>query len=195
MDGLDLSNSVITYRDVLENYPTKKVLTYDNVYDDSTTQAQETWTYKAIRGPYNAYSTFEIESPTGGITREKFSESAWVPNQYTGQPYWTENPDGTVVERVFEGNVPYGTFPSLTQAADEPWGTNPLVTKEFRSGRNAAGVLSKTAMTEYKYDKNGNVTEVREYDWADYSKLSHDLNGRPVGLSVSAALKRVTTNG
>lgn len=194
MDGVDATTSAATYRDVLENYPAEKRLIYDNVYDGNTSQATELWKYRAIHGSFNANSTFEIESPTGGITREKFSESGWLPRQYDGQPYRTENPDGTVVERVFGSNVPFGLFPSLTQAGDEPWSTNAFVTKEFHSVRNAAGDLSKTALTEYKYDKNGNVTEVKEYDWVDYIRLSHDSNGRPVGLTVSAPLKRVTTS-
>lgn len=195
MDGLDLDTNPVTFRDVLENFPTEKVVTHDNIYDDVTTEATERWTYNAIRGPYNAYTTFEIQSPDGGITREKFSETEVFPKQYAGQPYRTENPDGTVTERVYAGNVPYGTFPTQSQSADDPWNTNPLVTKKFRSVRDASGFLSKTAMTEYAYDKNGNVTEVKEYDWVPYSNLSHDSSGRPLGLTTNAVLKRVSANG
>ena len=194
MDGLDLDTNPVTYKDVLENFPTEKLLTYDDLDDDTTAPVTERLTYNSIRGPYNAYTTFVIEGPDGGVTTEKFSETAWLPRQYAGQPYRTENSDGTVIERVFEGNVPNGAFPTQTQAADEPWSTNPVVTKEFRSVRNAAGALSKTALTEYTYDKNGNVLAVKEYDWVDYIKLSHDANGRPVGLTVIAPLKKVTTN-
>ena len=48
----------------------------------------------------------------------------------------------------------------------EPAGANnPYVKTEFTSIRDGGGNLSKTAIKDYNYDKNGNVTQVREYDW------------------------------
>ena len=60
-------------------------------------------------------------------------------------------------------------------------GVNPFVEKESTSIPNAAGTLVKTSTKEYRRDKNGNVTQIKEYDW-------------PYGTApTSAQLKKVTT--
>lgn len=70
---------------------------------------------------------------------------------------------------------------------------NPFVKTEFTSIKEG-GVLSKTAIKDYQYDKNGNVTQVVEYSWVAYNTIPRDADGRPTGIpsGASSQIKRVT---
>jgi len=200
IDGLDLNNGSIRYKDVLANYPTRKVLSCTSDYDGTSSPTTETWTYNAIRdstfGSDSSFKTFETTSPDGGINRSQFSEVQWLPTQFTAQPYRVENPDGSVVERSYRSQVLPGTPVRMAPPPSVPGSGNSYLKTEFRSIRDAAGNLTQTAIKDYDYDKNGNVTRVTEYDWVAYASIPRDGHGRPTGtLPTGAPLKRITTNG
>lgn len=72
----------------------------------------------------------------------------------------SKRPDGTLLERRWALSIRYGE-PTL----------NPYVRTEFVSITDAAGACVKTAIRGYSYDKDGNVTSAREYDWVAYSSV------------------------
>jgi len=167
------------WKDIQRNYPRTKNLTYNQEYDGSSTPITETWTYGA--GP----TAGSVTGPDGGVTSEIHGSTASsIPE--SGLTYSTQYPDGTLVEQLWLQNKTYG-FTSTQM------GINPVVKTQFTSIKDALGNFSKTAIKDFNYDKNGNVTRVAEYDWVDYSSVSRDANGRPTGIPGTALLKRVTT--
>jgi RHS repeat-associated protein len=152
-----------SYLDVLKNGPTRKDLSYQKEYDNDISVATETWLYSLSPG-----ASF-ITNPDGGVSKEYFLQ--------TGQTYASESPGGTVVERIWLSNFPENLY----------------VKTEFTSIRDAGGNLTKTAIKDYNYDKNGNVTAVREYDWVAYASVPRS-SGSPTGLPGGLTPKRVTTN-
>lgn len=169
---------------VLKNAPTRKDLNYDLEYDGTVAAAPtETWLYNISE------SLAQITSPDGGITKEWFTNTDSPGGG--GIVYKTEQPDGPVVERFWKENVPY-LPPGVTISASV--NVNPYVTKEFVSIRDAAGTLVKTAIKEYRYDKNANLTQQFEYDWVPYNSVLRDGSGNPTGvIPGDAQLQRVNT--
>jgi len=104
-----------------------------------------------------------------------------------GLSHMSVRPDGTKVERIWQQNVPYDTW--ISEA-------NPYLKTEFTTITNAAGSNSKTLIKDYTYDKNGNVTSVKEYDWVAFSSVPRDAYGFIIGTGIPAGLQpiRVTTN-
>jgi RHS repeat-associated protein len=175
--------STIFAKDVLENSVTGKELRYDREYDGLTSEAVETWTYSI--NSQGGVST--VTGPDGGVTTQYFygtSTSAWN----TGLVYKTVGADGTVVEKEWRHNTPFG-YPSYASGK----GDNTYVAKEYSSITNGAGALVKTAIKDYSYDKNGNVTSVKQYDWADYSNV-HDGSGTPLWSATRPSLLSQTAN-
>jgi RHS repeat-associated protein len=188
--------------DVLENKVQQKTLKYLGQHDNPTTfdspanYITETWTY-AYADPCTGGAN-TITSPNGSVTTEwSYGRLAGGGPLYCavgevpwrmGLIYKSERPDGTVVERIWQTNTPQSPY----LARD----FNPYTKTEFVSIRNAAGALIKTAITDYKYDKNNNLTQRAEYDFVDYNTVSRDGAGRPTGIPAEAlaALKRVTIN-
>jgi RHS repeat-associated protein len=161
IDGL---NNLL-WNSVLRNSVRRKSVTYQQEYDGSSTQVTENWIY----GIGTSGST--VRGPDGAVLTEFF---------YAGGEFWkrglvykTMRPDGTVIERIWQTNAPFG-------ASD----VNPYVKTEFTSVRDAAGTLVKTAIKDFNYDKNGNVTRVTEYDWVDYGSVPRDASGNPTGIPV-----------
>jgi RHS repeat-associated protein len=174
---------------VLRNRPKKKTLTYSTSYEGTPEAHTEIWDYVTT---YQSGSISEdqpvietqVTGPDGGISREypyKTSTGAYVPEETAK----TINPDGTIVERLYQYNSPYPTFPTLEKA-------NRFVKYEFTTLHD----LSKTAIKEYSYDGNGNVLTVKEYDWVDYAVVIRDSNNQPTGSFNSPApmLLRKTVN-
>ncbi|MEW6126587.1 MAG: RHS repeat-associated core domain-containing protein [Acidobacteriota bacterium] len=181
-------STIYTYH-VLRNRPTQKTLGYNAEYDGTSTPVTETWTYGTTYATPGDSAVIEttITGPDNGISKEypnKGANGAAIPTE-TGK---TINLDGTVIERVYANNFPSGmaVFSNLL--------VNRFVKYEFTSIKNAAGTLTKTAIKEYKYDKNGNVTQVKEYDWASYGNVPRDTYGQPTGLPAGATPLRVTIN-
>ncbi len=163
---------------VLKKRVTRKSLTYQQQYDGNSTLVTETWNYNEDNG--------SIVNPDGGIVTQ-LSDSQ--------RNYRTQQPDGTVSEKVWEANLPQG-FPFTSAIGEyDPDRVNGFVKTEFTSIRDASGILTKTAIKDYSYDKNGNVTGVSEYDWVDYASVPRGGWALlPTGIPGNAVLKRVTTN-
>jgi RHS repeat-associated protein len=179
LDGSNSSSYPIADT-VIKNAPTRKDLVYRQEYDNSSTPVTESWLYSINQNT----GVSEITAPDGGVTRESYNLAS--PGWQAGLSYRTEKPDGTVIEREWQPNIPYGLtgYPSIGNA---------YVKKEFISIRNAAGNPVKTAIKDFNYDKNGNVTRVAEYDWVDYSSV-HDGGGNPAWNVSGLMPKRVTAN-
>lgn len=184
-----------TTENILKNLPVKKTLTYDLEYDGQTSPTSEVWTYERVEAGTNNYS--KMTMPDGGVSIEHYSTSEDLsafpnaPQFVVGEAYKTENPDGSVAETYYASNTPSSTNPFPYQ--NNLFKANRYVKYEFNSLRNAAGTLTQTAIREYSRDKNGNVTEVKEYDFVPYSSVPR-TSGRPTGLpsNASAYLKRIT---
>ena len=183
MDGQNGPGFNYMWTDVLNNNITRKDLTYQQEYDGGSTPITESWNYDI------SSSAATITMPNGGVVRQ------------LGNPaYATLSADGTVTEKIWQSNRPQNFF--STSALDPATGIDPYaparvnsyVKTEFTTIRDANGVCSKTAIKDYSYDKNGNVTVVRGYDWVDYGTVPRDAGGNPTGIPASAVLKRVTTN-
>jgi len=183
LDGQNGPGFGYLWTDVLGNHVTRKSLTYQQQYDGNSISATDTWNYDISIG----VST--IVNPDGGIVKQ-FGEPA----------YRTENADGSINEKIWQGNRPqnFGSTPLYDPASGidtyDPQRANSYLKTEFTSFRDANGTLSKTAIKDYNYDKNGNVTAVREYEWVDYSSVPRNGGGLPTGIPGSAVLKRVSTN-
>lgn len=175
-----INGSLPDVDDILDNSPTGKTLNYDQQYDGSVTPTSETWTYNI--GKTGSF----MMAPDGGVTSESFGDTSF-PNASNGLIFKTSKPDGTVIERIWKQNMPFGLNPAVQ--------TNPFVKTEFISIKNEAGVLSLTRIMDYNYDKNGNVTQLKEYDWVNYGSVARDQFGRPTGaIPASAVVKRMTTH-
>jgi RHS repeat-associated protein len=170
---------------VVNNAPTHKDLTYLQEYDETATSVTETWQYYFFGA---AGSGGSVVAPDGGISGESFdgfatnlrARDGWN----IGVSLQSDYPDGSKVERYWRPNTPFGSRD-----------INPFVKTSFTSIRDAAGEYSQTAITDYNYDKNGNITRVAEYDWVPYSSVARDGNGRPTGeIPATAQPKRITTN-
>ena len=188
MDGQNGPGMGFMWTDVLRNTITRKSLTYQQQYDGSSTPITETWNYnQAIAG-----ATGNIVMPDGGVVTQLNVGS---------QNLRTESADGTVSEKIWQGNVPQG-FPTINVYdeatginAYDPQRVNGYVKTEFTSIRDASGTLTKTAIKDHSFDKNGNVASTREYDWVDYGSVPRGgAWGLPTSIPGSAVLKRVTTN-
>jgi RHS repeat-associated protein len=162
-----------------DNAPKRKDLTYLREYDGTATSTTETWQYSV--SPLTGIS--HITGPDGGIVTEYYIPS--FGGAAAGRVYKTVRADGNVVERIWQESLPPGT-PSSGNV-------NPYVKTEFTSVKGAGGSLVKTAIKDYKYDKNGNVTQVVEYDWVAYNSVPR-TSGRPTGIPGGLTEKRVTVN-
>ncbi len=176
--------------EVLQSFVTLKQKTYDETYDGNTTTVNEQWDYTKTRVISGGYTITETKSPDQAVTKQYSfctdgpcgsSSQFWR----AGIVYKVEAPDGSVTERLWQTNTPYNEY--------EPVFINPFVKTEFTSIKDG-NTLTKTAIKDYKYDKNGNVTQVVEYDWVPYLDVQRDSDGRPNGVPASAVIKRVTVN-
>ncbi|MGH9871910.1 MAG: RHS repeat domain-containing protein [Pyrinomonadaceae bacterium] len=165
---------------VLENAPKRKDLNYTLEYDGVSTAAPtETWLYHLDDG------FASISSPDGGVTNQWFS-----PSPQRGRVYKTQRPDGTVIESIWKENRPYQP-PGVT--IPDNIRVNPYIETEFTSIPDANGALVKASIKSSHRDKNGNVTQINEYDWVPYSSIPRDSFGMPTGIPAGATLKRQST--
>lgn len=174
--AMDGPQQLVTSFNVLHNSPTQKTLTYNQEYDGVSTPTTETWHYNI--GPAGSF----ITGPDGGVSSEAFYDTWNYLTADSGLVYATTAPDGTRMERIWAHNT--------VQSA-----INPYVKTEYKSIKNGAGTAyTQTGITDYTYDKNGNVTQVTEYDWVPYSSIPRDSSGRVTGIPAGATVKRIATN-
>jgi hypothetical protein len=196
LDGVSApaGTSLPQAKNVLNNKPKSKALVYRQEYDltspvsnspcDTNVEqcTSEVWLYAGddVRDTDTPQIT-SITGPDGGVTSESFDLS--TTSIYYSHSAATVEPDGTKVERLWQENRSTGMTGQIV---------NPFVKTEFTSVMNAASPSSyvKTAIKDYTYDKNGNVTSVSEYDWVDYASVPRDAAGRPSGLPQGSRRRR-----
>ena len=184
-DGAD---DTISAETVLKNYPTEKKLSYSSEYDGVKEPRTEIWKYDSSLE--SGHSNSVIMPDGGQIIENVISRDDNPP--LAGLVKSTQQPDGSIVERIWKDFDPTG----LTRQ----YYINPYVKTEYFSIKDAAGNLSQTAIKDYEYDQNGNVTQVKEYDWMPYSSVPRSTNtsdpnyGQPTGIPGTAPLKRITFN-
>ena len=192
--GLTYDGSAATRgaRDFLINAINRKTVTYDAEYDGNlATAVPEIWLYTAagIRDCAGCdglpIGPSVITAPDGSVTTEYYSQpETSTPYTYTGLeglPIKTKHADGSVSERIWQLNkIP--NRDAIVRSNDRPLeSTNAFVKTEFTSLADAGGSLIKTAIKDYNYDKNNNVTQINEYDF-----VPHDPDaptGVPAGLT------------
>lgn len=162
----------------------EKRLIYDTVYDGSASPITEKWTYSISQSGITT-----ITAPDGGVTTQYYYTVAYD-NEFSGRVYNEVRPDGTIVERIWQNNQPNGfLFGSMRRL-------NTYVKTEFTTIADAAGNPTLTAIKDFNYDKNGNVTKIVEYDWVSYSTIQHASSGPPVvtGIPIGITPVRITEN-
>ena len=121
--------------------------------------ASLTWTYDYDHG-INFKGT--VQNPDGGSINHWF----YPPGDWkTGLVYRIDEPHGAVRERVWAQNKAY---PLTANGIKNP--NNPYIQRESVTAGDAAGVPSAQAVTDYSYDKNGNVLGKFEYDMVPYGQ-------------------------
>ncbi|MBX3282428.1 MAG: RHS repeat-associated core domain-containing protein [Acidobacteria bacterium] len=175
---------------VTGNRPVEKQLHYSEEYDGSSTPVTETWTYAYTMRGDNDAGSLTITGPDGGTTTEYYADDTCTGSygtpctRVTGETLSTTTPDGSISSSIYETNEPIANTIKA----------NRYVKYEFNTIADSSGTPSKTAIKEYSRDKNGNVTEVKEYDFVAYSSIPKDGGGFPTGLpsGISSYLKRIT---
>ena len=174
--SLDGQNNIFWW-ELLKGVVKRKDLTYLREYDGTSTQTTETWNYFT--------PTATIESPDGGqMIDYHYPDVVTTPRWQQNLSYKSQRADGTVVERIWQPNTPAGTGLDM----------NAIIKTEFTSVKDSIGNLVKTAIRDFNYDKNGNVTQVADYDWVDYSTVPRDADGKPTGIPAGASPRRVSVN-
>lgn len=171
MDGED--GPIGGLEDILKNHPTTRTVTHEGETD--------VWQYATN---WNN-SSGSVTSPDGGVTLSNYH--ADNPPYYTwtaGLNYKTVFPDGKKVEKIWAQNKPQSNCRSC----------NPYVKAEFTSIKSGS-TYTYTAAKYFTQDKNGNVTQVDEYDWIPYSTISR-TNDIPdeTQSGISSYLRRKTVN-
>lgn len=181
--------------EVLYNRPVEKELHYNKEYDGSSVAETETWTYSTTPttpGGLSPLTAIVVTSPDGSTTKEYFAgaDSTFtppsIPEYVRGESYKMESADGTIIEKVYKTNIP------ASASLFEAYKANRYVKYEFISPKDASGNYPKTAIKEYSRDKNGNVTEVKEYDYVTYSTVPRNSIGIANGLPSGATPARIT---
>ena len=128
-----------------------------------------------------SYGIGSVTAPDGGRTVETYSNE--------GRLEKVERRAGTRVvervEKVWKVNTPPGLDSISARRA------NPYVKTEFTT---LVGTSSKTAITDFTYDKNGNLLQADEYDWVASTSVPR-AQGKPTGtIPAAAARKRRTVH-
>jgi RHS repeat-associated protein len=185
----NVSGSGVLPEVIADTRAVQKQLHYDSEYDGATTAVTDTWSY-ALSG-----STVTVTAPDGGTTVEDYSAASIftppaLPDSGSGEASKITGSDGTVIEKIHKSNLPTAVFQNNVEFNLRS--ANRYVKYEFVSPKDASGNYTKTAIKEYSRDKNGNVTEVKEYDYVAYSTIPRNSLGKPSGLPSGATPARIT---
>ncbi len=186
---------------VLNNRPTQKLLVYRPEYDGASISNTACNTGSEIciseatsygmtyvndgEGSVGISST--ITGPDGGVTTAHFNKNEDGTINREGLVYKSVSPDGTVTERYWQPNIPYTNSLYIFNQTFYP-------KFEFTSIPNPSGTPTLTAIKEYNYDKNGNVTRVASYDWVPYGDVPRNSQGRPYAAPYGVLPKTVVVN-
>jgi YD repeat-containing protein len=168
--------------DVLGNKAISKDLVYN---DEGNVIRTETTLFTSSQG----YGS-SVTMPNGAVSGEQTfysSYAAWN----NGLAFKSVSPDGSFIEKIWKQNLPNSSFINPTSGSGN---ANAYIKTDFTTITNSAGQPYLTAIHDYNYDKNGNVTRIAEYDWVAYGTIPRDPSGRPNGIPAGAVLKRITNN-
>ena len=161
----------------------KKTLSYTETHDGNSEEKSDVWLYNI------KHNNSSITSPSGAITTQKYGSTQWE-SDLSGLVTKQTNPDGSFVENIWKRNIPDGSVQNSDTTR-----FNQYIKTKFTTITNNAGNPSLTKITDYEYDKNGNVTETKEYDWVAYSAMPKDSDGSITGIpSGIAPIRRTQTN-
>ena len=152
---------------ILSNFPTQKTLTYNTEYDGVSTPTTEKWTYSCGR---HGGGIINPDGSRSGSANYDAQANEWN----AGLTYKTETSGGGKVEKIWAKNLPVSCQTLDFSCANR---ANPYVKTEYVSIKDSSGNFTKTAIKDYKVDKNGNITEIAEYDWIPYGNVPHSSNG------------------
>jgi RHS repeat-associated protein len=161
-----------------------KSLTYDAEYDGATSQVAENWVY-------SIHSNNTIVTGPDGETSQQLFYSTDSDGDLSGRVYKEIKPNGTIVERIWKNNK-VGGCPSYGCGSMRR--LNTYVKTEFTTVPDNAGNPSLTAIKDFDYDKNGNVSKVTDYDFVSYSSLPRDSGGFVSGIPGGISPARITEN-
>ncbi|HEX2268820.1 MAG TPA: hypothetical protein VHH35_04775 [Pyrinomonadaceae bacterium] len=171
-----------------ESAVVSRVLTYNEEYDGETEERSETTSYSVTPG----FCCSSVFTPDG---KNRQLVSLWT-GPLKGYVYRTNHSSGAVEEKLWVNLRPMGGTTSVR--------IEPFVKTEYTSVADANGDPVLTAIKDYDYDQNGNVLEIREYDWVPFNSIPRTTLGplsttlpypRPTGLPASGlVLKRKTIN-
>lgn len=174
---LDLEPAVLGAFDVLSNYVANRELKYLAEYDGSSPQVTEVTSYSNA----SFMGVGGVTLPDGSWSNE-YSDTQGV---FKGYAYRVVSSNGTISEKIWaENSTPL-------------FGGNPYVKTELSTIPDSNGNPAFTAIKEYEYDKNGNVLEVREYDWVPYLSITRTGTGNALkvtALPSERTLLRKTVN-
>ncbi|MFV0387896.1 MAG: RHS repeat domain-containing protein [Pyrinomonadaceae bacterium] len=157
-----------------------KRLKYDSNYDGLITPETDTWSYTITQT-----GTSTTTAPNGSTTTLNFYRTD-TDNDFSGRVYKATAPDGTITESLWKNNQPGGfTFGGIRRL-------NTYVKTKFTTLPDANGNPSLTAITDFEYDKNGNITKITEYEFIPYSTIPRDSLGIVTGIPSGAVKKKVT---
>ena len=188
------SESGDTAAAILERAATNKRLEYQEQYSgESPASRADVWKYNTSNWGG------DVVSPNGAFSTEAKHYNIYIGLWNNGLAYASGNPDN-LVERTWSHNLPFtipGSGPYPDGILVGAGSANAYVKTEFTTPRSNDGSVtasSPTAIKDYKYDKNGNVLEIAEYDWVPYGSIPRS-GGAPSGLPSSGlVLKRKTLN-
>jgi len=117
-----------------------------------------------------------VTAPDGGETTYYFGGSDWKQNLV----HRIDAPNGNVTKREWKQN---SVFCFSGSCSGTSYGQNTYVERETMTLGDSYGNPAVTAVTDFTYDKNGNLTSKTEYDWVSYN---------PSGIETPTTIKRKT---
>ncbi|MET0649343.1 MAG: RHS repeat-associated core domain-containing protein [Pyrinomonadaceae bacterium] len=168
---------------------TSKKITHDGTADIWTYDVSPSQSHGTVTNPDGTYATETAyqHDPIRGAFATQTGELA-------GLVYRSKSADVTVERRW--ALMPFAganTRPAGSSTSNRV-NFNPVITEEYTTLTDGNGNALKMSARRYRHDYNGNVTEVKEYDWFDPIPASgRDALGIPNAVPGDAALLRTTT--
>jgi len=167
-------------KEILEQGVASKTISYLAEYDGGTSNVSETWTYGA--GTFMS----QVTSPDGSTLTSYYGDTSYQHNM-RGVVYKTVSSNGSRTDKIWlHQSPPAGNANTVY--------INPQVDIEFTTIANSSGIPSLTKIVDKDYDLNGNVTQIKEYDWVAWSSVPKNGEGDPTGIPGGATLKVKTVS-